>query len=168
MLMMLVLAGCATSYGPRGVAGGYADRQLDERTWIISANGNEFTSAERVKDIALLRAAEIGRERGFSHFLLAYEYSTQDISSYTTPQTNNAYAGCHEVSCYANSYASGGQAFPSIKHGSRIKVVYLEKGVDEIPLDAVSVSRLWNQLAPRYLDWTDRKKGSPPGNRQLQ
>lgn len=118
---------------------------------MISANGNGFTSKQAVQDIVLLRAAEIGRKNGFSHSVILDGDDSRNVSSYTTPQTTTANVNCYGYGCTGNSYTSGGQSMPIVKHGSELRVLYLKDGVDSVPLDAIGVEFMWQQLAPKYI-----------------
>jgi hypothetical protein len=50
---------------PGGRWDGYKDEKIDDLTYKIEAKGNGLTGPERVHDIALLRAAKLGEEKGF-------------------------------------------------------------------------------------------------------
>lgn len=56
---VVALSGCATSYQPRGFAGGYTDIRLKEDTFVISYRGNIYTRQDVVEQYAMLRAAEL-------------------------------------------------------------------------------------------------------------
>ena len=47
---------------------GYSERALGEREYSVVARGEPATPAEDAARIALLRAARLAQERGFSHF----------------------------------------------------------------------------------------------------
>ena len=77
-LLLLAVVGCQTPYGPRGTAGGYEEMQVDEATYQVSFYGNPNTSLEKVKDYALLRAAELGLNMGYTYFaVVGVENRTQ-------------------------------------------------------------------------------------------
>ncbi len=67
------VAGCAqpAPYAPRGPgqATGYTDRQLGANRWRVTFTGNSATPREQVEDSLLLRAAEVTRAAGASHFI---------------------------------------------------------------------------------------------------
>ncbi|MDF2529562.1 MAG: hypothetical protein K0Q57_442, partial [Gammaproteobacteria bacterium] len=51
MLFTVFLAGCATPYQPMNFNGGYSDLQLNQITYTVTAQGNSYTSADRVNAI---------------------------------------------------------------------------------------------------------------------
>lgn len=63
------LSACATGptmYGPAQDSGlGFATKQIEDTCFQVSFTGK---NAEEARNLALLRAAEITKERGFSHF----------------------------------------------------------------------------------------------------
>ena len=65
---LILMEGCATSYQPKGLTGGFADRQISEDTFTITFQGNGFTSQDRSNELALVRAADVTIEHGFSYF----------------------------------------------------------------------------------------------------
>jgi len=78
------LSGCATSYQQKGFTGGYSETQLAPDVFRVNFQGNGYTSSERAQDFALLRAAELGLEKGFKYFALLDESSSSKLSTFTT------------------------------------------------------------------------------------
>jgi hypothetical protein len=75
----LALCSCvaATPYQRWGNRGGYLERRLGEDEYEVSFSANVWTDGAAIYDFALLRAAEIGRGLGFTHFVvLAAEDAT--------------------------------------------------------------------------------------------
>lgn len=70
ILMVLILAGCSTSYGRMGIMGGVTSKKLEDGVHVVIARGNSYTSFERVQQIALLKSAEVTLENGYDYFLL--------------------------------------------------------------------------------------------------
>ncbi|MGH8355486.1 MAG: CC0125/CC1285 family lipoprotein [Pseudomonas sp.] len=58
------LSACTTPYQRDGFAGGYSEIQLDENIWRVTFEGNGYTTALRVEELALLRSAELTLEKG--------------------------------------------------------------------------------------------------------
>ncbi len=92
MLVALVLTGCATSYQPKSYTGGYTDTKLDDDKYRVTFSGNQHTSADRVEEYALLRAAEITLEYGYSHFVTVSE-SGDSVSRYSATQAGTVREG---------------------------------------------------------------------------
>lgn len=68
LLAMTCLAGCATPYQPMGALGGYEDMQVGQDMYRIAVLANGYTTPERAQKIALLRAADLTIQKGFTHF----------------------------------------------------------------------------------------------------
>jgi len=71
--MSLSLVACAaqpTPYQPRAEGTGYAEQQLDSRTWRVEFAGNTVTPRETVENYLLYRAAEIMLFGGFDKFVI--------------------------------------------------------------------------------------------------
>jgi len=66
--LLATLAGCSTSYGPSGLAGGYEETQLAPNVWRVSFTGNGYTTQERTQDFAMLRSAELTVKTGYRYF----------------------------------------------------------------------------------------------------
>ena len=83
----LLLAGCMapTPYVPRleGQQTGFTDRALTKNRYRVTFTGNSVTSRETVESYLLLRAAEVTRAAGFSHFI----FDTRNTRANTSVQT---------------------------------------------------------------------------------
>src|ERR1700761_8030064 len=86
-LLAGLLMGCMqpTPYQPRlaGQDTGYTDRALTQNRYRITFTGNSATPRETVESYLLLRAAEVARAAGYSHFM----FDTRDTKANTTVQT---------------------------------------------------------------------------------
>lgn len=70
-ILVVLLAGCATSYGPASFwRGGYKERAYASDTVAVSFRGNHRTSKDRVLDYLLYRCAEVTLEKGYDHFVI--------------------------------------------------------------------------------------------------
>lgn len=74
MLLGLGLGACATTplYKPQAssVSSGYSEQQLDQNQYRVTFTGKRSTSRDRVEDGLMLRAAEVTKSAGYSHFLV--------------------------------------------------------------------------------------------------
>jgi hypothetical protein len=66
---------CATAYQPHGFTGGYSETQVGENVFRIAFEGNQYTTAVRAADLALLRSADVTLERGYGYFVIASDSS---------------------------------------------------------------------------------------------
>ena len=74
----ILLSGCASSYKPNSIFGGFDETMLSPDTFRISVSGNAFTSGGRVYDFALLRAAELSIQQPTINLT---QYITLSLSS---------------------------------------------------------------------------------------
>jgi hypothetical protein len=83
--IMLVLGSCATTYVSSGYYGGYESYQVSENIFMVSFNGNGYTTSQQAWLFFLTRAAEIAKEKGFSGFYIIDSKDITSNSQYTTP-----------------------------------------------------------------------------------
>lgn len=69
----LLLSGGCTTYQPDGLTGGFRETRLDENVWEVFFGGNAFADEQKVRDFAMLRAAEITLEHGYQYFVVLDE-----------------------------------------------------------------------------------------------
>ncbi|MEQ8524158.1 hypothetical protein [Gracilimonas sp.] len=70
-LIVLFIAGCATSYQPANWRGyGFSEKQLSEQSFLVSFKGNANTSPTDVQRMLLKRCAELTVFYGYSYFLI--------------------------------------------------------------------------------------------------
>ena len=85
---LLLAAGCATQtpYKPAAERGdeGYTETRLGESRYRITFVGNTQTDSETVKDYALLRAAELTLQKGYTWFQVVERETDKKNNSATT------------------------------------------------------------------------------------
>jgi hypothetical protein len=64
------LAACATPYQERGMMGGFTESQLGPRVWRVNFVSNPGRTPDEVKDMILLRSAELVTAGGFDRFVV--------------------------------------------------------------------------------------------------
>lgn len=102
LLAMLTVIGCTTPYQEMGIAGGVSASQIDSRTVIIRARGNGYTSTDTIRDYALMKAAEVTKEKGFDRFIIL-DGSNENKSSYaqiSPGQANTQFFGSSMTTTY--------------------------------------------------------------------
>ena len=77
--------GCVTSYQPSSpgliIPGpGYTEQSLGDLWFEVQVHGTGWTSKERMRKIALVRAAELSISLGYAHFSIFLEESTKEWS----------------------------------------------------------------------------------------
>lgn len=120
------LSGCATSYQPNGLTGGFSETQLGENIFRVSFRGNGYTRGERASDFALLRSAEVAEQHGFRYFVIVQSADKTATSAYTTPTqsytTGSAYAFGNTAYGSAHTTTYGGQTY-FIQHPSTTNTI---------------------------------------------
>jgi hypothetical protein len=80
-LLTLLIWTCATPYGPKGLLGGYSDKQVADNIYEIRFEGNQHTPTKKVKTYLLYRCAEVAREKGYPYFMILSDESYRQIYS---------------------------------------------------------------------------------------
>jgi hypothetical protein len=62
----VVVAGCATPYGPRGGTGGYQEQAIGKDRYQVAVGGNEYTDQGTLMQHLHRRAFELCGNRGYS------------------------------------------------------------------------------------------------------
>jgi hypothetical protein len=151
-LLIIGLAGCATTYRGSGFSGGYSETQLGEDTFQVSFNGNGYTGAERAADFALLRSAEVAAQHGFPFFVIVNAESASSRTSYTTPTTTTGSAYVVGNTVYGTATTTGGQTFIITKPSTRNTIIGLKTKPQGFSYEA------------RYIIRSLRDKYKIPGN----
>ena len=119
LFAVVILAGCATPYGPHQIAGGYSDVRIQNDVFRIVFDGNGFIHKSAVDYYALVRAAEITVQNGRDYFrVLGGDADVRTINVLIPGQTfatSNTYgAGYGRATAYPigrNVYASAYGAY---------------------------------------------------------
>lgn len=160
-LACALVVGCATGYQPNGWSGGFSEIPLASDAYQISVNGNGYTRADRVNEMALLRGAELTRDNGFNYFVVLNlsEYTRE--SSTTTPgsSTTNT-SGSATAYGNSNSVTAYGSSTSHTTYNAPKTTVVVKPGVDVVirfvPDDfaaessALSVSQVFGLYAEKY------------------
>lgn len=159
----VLISGCTTyteaglAGGVQGLFGGVNDRQVADRVWEIEADGNAFVGTGRMNDFVYLRAAEIGRREGYSHFQVldaASGYRSQTIQN--NSGRFNATTNCFGAHCNTRGTYSGPSSYEVHKPSAGLRVLFItEDEYASLPLSdramVTSVDRLWQDLGPQYI-----------------
>jgi len=79
LLPTLLLWSCATPYRPKGILGGYTDKQIAGSLFEVRFEGNQHTSEEKIKTYLLYRCAEVAHENDYPYFLILSDMSFQQV-----------------------------------------------------------------------------------------
>tara|TARA_B100000795_G_C22551071_1_gene342529 strand:- start:194 stop:667 length:474 start_codon:yes stop_codon:yes gene_type:complete len=126
LLAVVSIGGCATEYQKSGFSGGFSEVQLAENRFRVSFMGNGFIGAEKVRNYALLRSAELCLEKGYKYFVIIDENNSIKNSTIDTPVTANTSGSIYGNSYNSNTTFSGGQSYNISKPGSTNTIDCLE------------------------------------------
>lgn len=65
-----LVAGCASPYSPKGLTGGYTQREVNPNTFTVTFDGNGYASKELVLNYWVNRCAELTISHGYQYFAL--------------------------------------------------------------------------------------------------
>ena len=83
--VILMATGCATPYRPATKSGGYSETFLAQDTVRVFFRGNAQTEPEQTHDFAMLRAAELGQQRGFKFMVILNGGNRLEHSQFSSP-----------------------------------------------------------------------------------
>ena len=153
-VIALAMLACATPYQRQGYRGGFSETQLDENVFRVSFNGNGFTSGGRAVDFALLRSAELARERGYHYFVIVEKTGGYSYSSYTTPTqshttgTATSYGNTTHVN--ATTTTTGGETHLIAKPGVSNTIVCLKQKPENFQGMVYNADFLYLSLSQKY------------------
>ena len=114
LLAFVMLAGCATPYGPHRIAGGYSHVRIQNDIFRIVFDGNGFIHKSAVDYYALVRAAELTVQNGRDYFrVLEADTDVRTINVLIPGQTfatSNTYGTSY---AHANAYPIGRNVYAS-------------------------------------------------------
>ena len=153
LMALASLGGCATPYQPTAYAGGFDQTRVAEDAYVVTFRANGYTSPTRARDFATLRAAEIGRKLGFTHFVIV---GTQDLSQLSTVNTGSVATTNGTVTATGNVATVSGTtttlptAVTFYKPVVELGVKYFEGPPTGRYLEVFEVQRVYSELAQRY------------------
>lgn len=128
------LSGCATSYQRRSFTGGYTETQLAPDVFRVAFGGNGYTSQERAQDFAMLRAAELALQHGFTHLAVVDQRSSMTAHSSTTPghatTTGSAYINGNQATYSGYTTYTPGETMTFYKPETGIVVQFFKSKPD--------------------------------------
>lgn len=161
-LLLLAVVGCQTTYGPRGMAGGYEEMQVDAATYQVSFHGNPNTSLEKVRDYALLRAAELGSNMGYTYFSVVGEENRTERSTTQVITRHDDHHGHHDdhhalirIGGHDSDHHRGhidATSSASIEPGIMLLVKYFEEypAGERLPNPVMECTTTYNSLVVAY------------------
>lgn len=113
LLLTVAVAGCATAYQPYGLSGGFSEQYRGENAYRIRFEGNGYTRAAHVQEMAFLRAAELTLEKGFRYFVVLSEGADSRTIHALMPSTTTHRGSINSFGqLRGTSTTMGGMAIP--------------------------------------------------------
>lgn len=79
LTMICLLLGCAVTYRPMNATGGYSENQINENTFEVTFEGNQYNTLDEVRTFLTYRCSELTLEQGLTHFLIVEDGSYEEI-----------------------------------------------------------------------------------------
>ncbi len=99
--LLTTFVSCATPYQPIGPRGGYSETKIQKEIYDISFQGNSYTYPLRVRDFALLRAAEIATNADYRYFHILEETDVTAHRMSSSGLFGDPYGGGHSGQVYS-------------------------------------------------------------------
>lgn len=74
------LVACAVPYRPEQGSGGFSETKLNENTFEVTFEGNQYNTLNEVRTYLTFRCAELTLEQGLTHFLIIEDLSYEDTN----------------------------------------------------------------------------------------
>lgn len=120
---------CSTPYGSMGLMGGVDATPLSSDTEMIEAKGNAYTSATRIQQFVLLKAAQDCLNQGYDRFYFISAEDTSRSGAFVLPGQSQSYS---TVTGYGNmatvstrTYSTPGTIVPMVKPGATVTVKFI-------------------------------------------
>ena len=108
LTMILIIMSCAVPYKPESGSGGYHEKQINENTFDVTFEGNQYNTLDEVRTYLTYRCAELTLEQGLTHFLIVEDASFEDankkefMDSDLTIETHTSMSGGVSTSVRSN------------------------------------------------------------------
>jgi len=146
LALALALGGCATGYQSNGFTGGFSEFQMAQDVYRISFRGNAFTSSDATTEMAMLRAAQLTLDSGYTHFAVMNEGESYSTSYVAQPGTTTTTIQPNGYGYTAYSHSTPGLMMPINKPRSEIIIRMFRDG----STGGMDARQVFARLAPRY------------------
>lgn len=168
-MVTLLIASCGTTYKQMGFKGGYEDIQLQEDVYQVNFRGNAYVSAERIRNYALYRAAELTLEKGYDHFSILGGSNQIKTSTHTSPTytrsrgTVSGYTtGNYTTGTYSGSTTTyGGQTATYNKPRTSL-TIKMTRGKSDDGSYSFDAEKLMENLRIKYKELDPNRAEKPP------
>lgn len=159
--LVFILTACSTAYSPANFDGGYSSTMLAKDNYIVNFRGNEATSSEKTRDLALLRAAEIAIDNGYPYFVVLNGGTRE--KSYTS-QIAPGNIQTNVYGSYGYNVANTTYNNPVMMDFSQFKTELSIKAFskENAPSNALEAAYIVNEMKKKYkIKWYLNRINSP-------
>jgi hypothetical protein len=128
-LGILSLGGCATTYKPAGLLGGYSEMQLSSEEYQVTFTANGYTGSSTAYALFLTRAADIAIQNGYRYFYLV---QVQDLTRNQTVVTPGSASTTSSGSVYGTYSQYGNRGYLNAYGTIRSTTTYVPPQVHNI------------------------------------
>lgn len=146
VLVSALAAGCSTPYQEMGFTGGVTAQQITASTFRIVARGNAYTGKTRVQDYALLKAAEVTKSNGATHFVVVSSEEASSVGYIATAGTSHTTFSGNT----AHTTHTPGNVYSLFKPGEDLHIRIL-RPEDRLPGGAVAADEILQFVGSRVL-----------------
>jgi hypothetical protein len=146
LMAAAMLGGCATKYQEMGFTGGVEAEPVMTDVFRIVARGNGYTSADRVQDFALMKAAETTLAAGGNYFVILGGNDRTQVDVGQTP----GIAQTNVIGRTAFTTYTPGATYNIVKPGESVMIRVLRiKPGETPPPGAFPAQDIVNTIGPR-------------------
>jgi hypothetical protein len=152
-ILLTLFVGCATSYQGMGDTGGYYHQKLSEDIYRIGFRGNGFTPFKRAKDLALLRASEVGSQLGYTYMSVEGSEDlskTSIVDTGSTSYTTGTAYGYGNTGYYSGTTNTYSNSVAVKKPQVEFVVKYFEGQPKERLLEVYEIAPLMAELKTKH------------------
>jgi len=81
LMVVMMFLGCATSYGPKKLAGGYSEVNINDNTVEVTFEGNQYSDVDQIRTYLTYRCSEVTLGHGFTHFMIIDDKSFEHLGA---------------------------------------------------------------------------------------
>jgi len=175
LLFVTFISGCAsypTPYQEICETGGYYHQRLAKDTYKVVFRGNGFTEYRRAYDFALLRAAEICDQLGYTHFVIEGQddkTSTTVVDLGSTSYTSGSLYGYGGSASYYGTTRTSSFLMPITRPRVELVACYFEGKPTGLYLEIFEAKSVIEKLREKYgLNLGGATKASYQSNLQIE
>jgi hypothetical protein len=123
-----LLSACQTAYQPQGfTGGGYSESWRGEDKVVVTFEGNVATRPAVAEDLAMLRAADLAVEKGYTHFVVRHAGESDQAMTLGPKKAIGPGEYIFPYAAFGTDASGGAGGGTLYKRGARLYVVFLKE-----------------------------------------